>query len=64
MSFSHCSSIRASRQTELPWMASPFLTVALGARRRMSASLRPRPLPSWVQKGQMVLPEQSKASKR
>ena len=43
---------------------APLPTRAPGHSRRMSASLRPRPLPSWVQKGRMVLPVKSKDAKK
>ena len=45
--------------TLLPWMASPLVTTAPLAATRMSRSVWDRPLPSWVQKGWMVLPVKS-----
>ena len=47
-----------------PRMASPGVTLAPGQSCRISLSLRPRPLPSWVQKGRMVLPVKSKRSRK
>ena len=47
-----------------PRTDSPFATRAPGQSFAMSASLRPMPLPSLVQKGAIVLPERSKLSKK
>ena len=45
-----------------PWMERPGFTMAPGQEALMSRSLEPMPLPSFVQKGTIFLPVQSKAS--
>ncbi len=45
-------------------MGSPLNTVAAGQTLRISFSLRPMPLPSWVQNGMMVFPEKSYPSRK
>lgn len=59
ISLTHRVRAGAASSTWLPWMARPRVTVAPGAALRMSRSVWERPLPSWVQKGQMSLPVKS-----
>lgn len=59
ISLTHRVRAGAASSTWLPWMAGPRVTVAPGAALRMSRSVWERPLPSWVQKGQMSLPVKS-----
>jgi len=47
-----------------PLMANPDSTFASGQSFRMSRSLLPKPLPSWVQKGRIVFPAKSYSSRK
>ncbi len=55
----HLDTAASAELALLPWIAIPGSTVALGHALAISFSLRPIPLPSWVQKGTIIFLERS-----